>query len=406
MPRKTRILIAATVIALAAALLLGESGPPEAAPTARADARAPERPAAAPIAHRDVAAAAVIRLPTAEPDPAPPPADVRYALDPDGHGETRDPVEPGECTLALFLVDRATGAPLASKARLWRLDAPGNARWGRGDQCQRALTVPKEGLTLEGLADGRYRLDIAAEGVFAAAAAEFGVTGAFTRVVLEVETPGERDAWLVLCDPWGRRVQEAELRAGGGGRSFRSPETPAWARTRERLADPPDWSGGVGGGASFGGTHSRWRKVAAGPRGFSLGAIRDDPRGHRGHTELDVRVPGYVEVTVKVEGGDPRAHDYVGVLVDPTPILRAIVLPDGRTGADLDDAFVLQVRAIHREDARTGSPWREVPVALWLRHDVRDRYEPFEHSFTLHEGFPGLHPLVPRAVPPAVGGAR
>ena len=48
-----------------------------------------------------------------------------------------DPPEQGQCDLTLDFIDSITGEAVSGEVKLYRLDAPGNELWTRGDQLQR-----------------------------------------------------------------------------------------------------------------------------------------------------------------------------------------------------------------------------------------------------------------------------
>ncbi|MFT5288566.1 MAG: hypothetical protein ACI8QS_000601 [Planctomycetota bacterium] len=119
-----------------------------------------------------------------------------------------DPMERGTSSLELELTDGSTGKPMPSGVILWRIDAPANYFWKRGDQAVAFEFVGSKGFRFENLADGRYRPFILEERRHAVHQAVIEVTGN-TQASLSVEMPGRRQVFmkLILLDPGSPSVQ-------------------------------------------------------------------------------------------------------------------------------------------------------------------------------------------------------
>ena len=326
--------------------------------------------------------------------PAPGPA---RALSASGEVFPADPIEPGDCALRLAVHDAATGAPVASKVRLWRLDAPGNEWWGPGDQCQREVAVPAEGLTIEGLAAGRYRAVALAAALGSDDPPGFAVDGVETSVALAIATPGERLAWLRLYDHAGAPIDRARLRVGSRSRSPRLRAAPAWVEKRELVREPEVWAGGGGGGSfstSRGCGGSPPPFVEAGPRGFRLGPFEDDSKGERRSASVTAETESGETVWVRVSGLDEGDREYVAVAVPAAVAAERVVRADGLA---VDPALLwIRCRPILRADAKTNTPWLEVPIDVEVRTLRQDEFEPFEFTFRLGDERRPPHVLTPK----------
>lgn len=327
--------------------------------------------------------------------PAAPRSDVALSA----HGEVipADQVEEGPCALRLSVSDAVTGAAMESTIRLWRLDAPGNETWGPGDQCQREVKVPVDGHTIEGLAAGRYRAVAFAARVGSDDDEGFVVGGPMTDVTLAIESPGERPAWLELYDVDGVRIERARLRVSSSTRRRKAPAAPDWVEPREliRVPDDPLFSGGSGGFATSRGCGGAPPPiVTAGPDGFDLGTFPNDSKGEKRSVSVHVDVEGTASTWVDVEGADKGQRRYVGVAIDPASVVPRIVRDDGDP---VDPALLwIRCRPILASAAKTDTPWLEVPIEVEIRTLEKDRFEPFEFTYTLGDEAQELHVLTPR----------
>jgi len=308
-----------------------------------------------------------------------------------------DPVETGECTLRLLLLDRATLAGVQSKIDLWRLDAPGNAEWARGDQLQLRAEIPEEGCELGGLPEGEYRVVVHAGRSDQPGSPPVVLRTPGTVFTVYVDRPELLPAWLKLTDGHGRPIQEAVATHLGSMVTSVAESAPDWVERRQ-VKDPNKSSvQGGGAGGSFSGTHfSGYRKpVVAGPRGFELGPFPAD--AHEGQRTDWIRFQrqGYCDVRCTVWGADREQRTYAGVMIRPDRIYHAIRLPDGTTADSFPAAVRVTSGTILEADARTGAPWREAPIDVTVEHPD---YQRLNFRFRLED-----EPLETRVLQPKKG---
>lgn len=301
-------------------------------------------------------------------------------------GPPDDPIEKGECALVLRLMDRSSGAFLASSVDLWRLDAPGNSKYTRGDQRQvRGIEVPEEGVRIEELPAGRYRVQCSASRDDAAGPPPFSVAPFETFMTVYIDRPEKRPAWLKIHDERGGLITEAEFRHLGRSGAVRVLERPQWAVGRE-LKDPGDTihvGGGVGGGF-FGSTSGRrYRTVQAGPGGFALGSFEGNSVSRDRSDRLRFRKDSLCDVSCRVRGRDRENRTYVAVMIEPDPVLRSIRLPDGTTAALFAEHVSIESGSLLEAEAKTNAPWTEVPISVRIRHPG---YQEVRFNFRLMDG--------------------
>lgn len=342
--------MALVLVALATSWLLAprarpraDVGPQVVAPAKRGDE---PRPA---VAVREVARDP-LESPTPEPQvedelDAPPEAWVEVAED----ELPPDPVEFGPAALSLRLIDARSGAPVASRVELWRVEAPGNAGWTAGDQLQLAADVPLEGARFANLPEGRYRA-VCDAARFDQPPPAFELRAPHGEVEVALEMPRAFELRVRFVDRFGEPYASAEWWQEGA-----RPVEPAPHRTRARAPRGVEvwvdsevlmWSGdpelhGLGGPQADG--------------GWSLGRQRERSRGERLVRVLRLRAPdgalAEVEVPARAEG------DLALVAVGLPDDLAAsgVRLPDGRASAARVSALGL---------ARAVADWRRAPVLI------------------------------------------
>ena len=283
-----------------------------------------------------------------------------------------DPLERGDCALELHLQDAETSEPVAGVVALYRLDAPGNEHWTRGDQLQANVDVPVGGATVEGLPAGLYRPHCLSQRFPPIDHESFEITGARTTWVVRVPMPRSFRAFLVVRDEDGRGLERGDLSGISLGSSMR-PAEPHWLRPRRaRDAGIIGLGGGAGGSWNRSGTR---RRGAAGPRGrYLLNAYaEDDCRLHR-RVLWFWRSPGRSEVRALLDLEVWRETTFLGVSVPLAPIQEAVLLPSGQRAIDAGAEFSAWCDA-HPEEA----PARiEVQVRLADFQELRFAFAPGE----------------------------
>jgi len=242
------------------------------------------------------------------------------------------PPLPGVGALRLQLRDDECGEPVAHSVQLWRLGLVEDAEWYAGDHLQGSFEIPVEGLRIERLPHGRYRVYSDAFRTRSDDPPEFSVVGAETKIELSIPTRRSRRVFLRLYDEAGRLIQAGRYRRGGGHVWTRSEvRYPAWrvkrARKEGAVAEP---LGGVpGSGPGERDSHA----VTAGPSGFDLGLHTDAARHTGRFFWHHLQVEGRNEVQLPLRGEETRDRTYVGVAYSRSAIERSVFLPDGALAA-------------------------------------------------------------------------
>ncbi|MCP3914948.1 MAG: hypothetical protein GY711_05295 [bacterium] len=197
-----------------------------------------------------------------------------------------DPIDTGSASLRLTLLDAATGDAAASPVVLWRLDAPANAYWSRGDQGVATLHVGGDGATFEGLAGGVYRTVCLGQRAGAEDPPAFFVSGA-TEHTLSLSMPTARPVRLVVRRG-GKRVTRLEALLQPIGERPRPAYAPHWVCQRE-LLDPPDVWVTESSDSSSNSLDVHWTVLVAGHDGFDLGVLPGDRQDRTYSRRVDLR---------------------------------------------------------------------------------------------------------------------
>jgi len=305
--------------------------------------------------------------------PAPPPAPAEAPGERTAPGTPippapEDPVEEGECSLHIALADRDSGRELAGSVALYRLDAPGNEHWTRGDQLQCMVDVAVGGTLVEKLPGGAYRIFCLDQPAKSEDPEAFLVSGALTRRTFAIPSPRWFEAWLVVVDENGRRFDRGRLRGGGRYHTDRSME-PGW-RVARALREPDKYFTGRGFGAGAMGGRSVRAATAVDGR-FPLGRYLEDARRRVGHVRWSWQSPERTEVRVEIDQAGARPREYGGISIPIDPIRRSILLPDG--GSALERGA--RIEAWH--DAAEGRPPEPALAVIRVRATLNG-HEPLE----------------------------
>ena len=281
-----------------------------------------------------------------------------------------DPIERGACALHLSVIDRATREPVVTGVHLFRLDAPENEAFGRGDQLQQVAYIPIEGLFLTDLPEDEYRVVVDAQRLASPSPPAFEVAGSLTRHVLEIDLPRSVPIWLEVYEVDGTRLEEIDLRSPEDRVHWDSNRREDWMRKRPVLAE-----GFVEFESSEGsplGGDPIWESRRAESEGFALGQAREPNKGEHRRTLHGATLPGRTRVELWV---DPETLDfdsirelrYVAVLADLDDLLPHVLLPDGSDATAFAEAVDACCRARPRSSLSTDEPWRELPVQVHAR---------------------------------------
>ncbi len=288
-----------------------------------------------------------------------------------------DPVERGECALFLQLFDAETREPVRSNVQLWRLDAPGNEGWTRGDQLQATLDVGDGGRWFRELPAGRYRARCEGEHRAAEDPPEFVVECPTTSHHLDLSLPRERDVTVRLFTADGDPVRRAEFRLERRGAHTRSADRPSWVTRREPTNGALSSVFGMGGGWS-GRMRGGWRALEADATGrFLVGACAEGTRTSTPTYVLEMRAGDFAPVYHDFDG-DAETMDLVSVLIDPAPVQASVLAPDGRTCAELADGLRVTAGAVGATDDPRADRER---VVFEASRRWKDDYQDLEFEF-------------------------
>jgi len=294
-----------------------------------------------------------------------------------------DPIELGECSLFLEVFESETREPVATEVLIWRLDAPGNEHWKRGDQLQTRVEVDEHGSWVHELPEGRYRARCVVQRQMSDDPVEFVVSGATTSYRLDIDLPGERPLLVQLFRADGRAVERAEFQLARYGISSHVPDGPPWVVDREPKFERGDWGIGMG-GRSSGYRRRGWASLSSDAGGwFHIGTVRESSRSMTNNYRFAARVKGdsFAEVSHYFDG-DAEELRLISVLFDPEPIQESVVTPEGATCLELEDGLQVTAGALPYVEGDV-TPWRKVVLKAWRRWE--DDYEDLEFEFTLDD---------------------
>jgi len=331
------------------------------------------------------------RGPSAEtpPDPEPDPPEEEVEELPE------DPIELGDCGLYLRAVAAETHEPLRTHVWLYRLDAPANELYGRGDQLQTSFDLPEGGRWIERLPAGSYRAICGDQVQGASDPPAFGVAGPHTEVELRLRVPPVGRARLLLFDLHGAPVEVVEW-YGCISTSWGSDVPHAgWVQARPFIVEGDLFYEETSCSGMADEIEQPTRRLEADPSGFDFGSVRAATRGGGGETRHELGWPAHnrVEVPVSWEGrGEPTR---VAVLVPLGEIAGALWLDDG--GRPDPSLLEIQATCLARriDDLPQEAPWRAVSIGVSVSYPG--------HSSLSFEWTPGEGALADQFLPRATG---
>ncbi len=301
-----------------------------------------------------------------------------------------DPVQTGECSLVLHFFDSLSGEPVSGKADLWRLAAPGNEHWTKGDQKQATVTAKEGTARCDKLPPGRYRVfsHFARKG--ADSAQEFSIAGELTSASISVEMPRMEQVYLRLVDARGKQLVNSETRSleimnRGYQHTTRGGLEPEWQVARMPLNS--NVLGMLGGGGGYmGASHRSWKPVEHGPKGVLVGELRGDSREARRSYRRKLRMNEGPGTTVLLE--THGTGEYVAVLPSHQEIHDRLEFPADATRLDLMDELWMTVQAVP-VDTSIG----ESTSSQWSLSEVTIRISVSEYQNVNVKWIPGEEPV-------------
>lgn len=289
----------------------------------------------------------------------------------DWGGAPRTPLDPivgGNASVHIELMDRE-GSPLASRISLWKVDAPESLTWTAGSQRQQVVEVPIEGLSIDGLAAGTYRVQVDECARNEDDPTAFEVReGARQRVVLRTLTPIDRPFHLRLFRMDGTRVERAHLARRRRGSNRRNHPSPPWATPREpRVTTDLFRGGGFGGSRTTGGIGSP-EEIVAGEKGLPLGEFTQGTRRREPRWEVRLTLPTEGLRTPSLNGIDVDGSTELAALaVDVSHILERVHLADGRTGDSAGVVVTVAPQVLDAEHLQDVAAWQACTVEITAR---------------------------------------
>ena len=299
----------------------------------------------------------------------------------------------GAATLRLRLRADPGGGAAAMRVRLWRLGVPEDAAYSEGDELRAALDVPEEGVTIERLPAGRYRVQCL-DARDAPDPPEFGISDGVNE--RDVEVPVRRGFRLRLriVDENSAVVQRTMMCPGWTARAHSSEDdlAPRWATPLRRKGEEL-WSDEF---PSFGVGHSLGKDtgpiVTSDRDGFfDLGRHQDPRRGEYERTWPTFVTESRACVSVAVDEEIGVDSTFVGVAPLIGTVLARVVLPNG----EFVDPSTAEVAAWSDAERHpwdvSADAWRTIPVHVKV---VVEDCEPLEFVWTANTA-DDEHTLVP-----------
>ncbi|MFT5291989.1 MAG: hypothetical protein ACI8QS_003033 [Planctomycetota bacterium] len=209
-----------------------------------------------------------------------------------------DPVAEGLASLRMNL-SGGSGVPLTSEVILWRIDAPANRFWTRGDQDIARVAVGPAGYLFDDLEPGYYRPVVLGERQSARHQGVIRVEGD-TDVELLVQQPGKRSALLQLMT--GEHLSPTvEASFGPLTAIDHSRDVPPWANPRQIQNEFQ----GIDYHATYGepdsGLSDEWHWLYPLNDLYDLRDLPEDTRGAHFYRVVELRFDGRVPQKLAVE---------------------------------------------------------------------------------------------------------
>jgi hypothetical protein len=282
-----------------------------------------------------------------------------------------DPPEAGECDLTIDFVDSITGEAVAGEVKLYRIDAPGNELWTRGDQLQRRGYAKGGQFDATQIPVGTYRAYPLFARLHAPTPMPFDVTGPSTRIEQAVEMPHIEQIQLQLFRSDGvlfnGHPKSFEFRKLGPLPEGSAKTEPNWLKYRNPRDDNVAYFS-ESGLVTFG-IESPWKNYPFDANGFSLWSIRGDNREQPWLHRIEARRNHRLTNIIRLK---PTGNNfYAAVFLDPEDLQQALVFPPNQDEIDLRSKFKIQVDAIPL-DLEAGRSldhaWKQCSIEIKLKH--------------------------------------
>lgn len=301
--------------------------------------------------------------------------------------------EPVTASVFLRVLDRATGASLASPIELWQLGLPEDEVWGPGDRLHGEFELPTDGLEIENLPLGRYRALVLARPRGAEDPPEFTLGAGGLSVELQIDLPRAYRLYLQVVDESGVPVEQAWIKRSI---EYLGRAKAAFAKPRWKKGDEHFFGVGGGAGGSYRGTTRRpsergfelhtWREVSCGSVFTRKLLLRPEGRG-----DVLWKHTGLVEAGKIPEQRIVGERDFLGVALPESWFDDALFLPDGRRARDAGASIQIVSDTV---ELRAGEPrpWLRVPIRVSAQ---AEGFRDLAFSYRLERGPPDMRVLEP-----------
>jgi len=262
-------------------------------------------------------------------------------------------------------VENASGRPLASHFRLYRLHAPENEFFEAGDQVQFEGELPPHGLALRRLPAGEYRVACWRGWKGSPDPPPFTVEGEQTTVVLRLVVAPSAPAYLAIFDDNGVPLQEVDRR-----RTVHEP-----AGDSQPALDWVTWRAPKRGFLTTEGTlqfdadrGAEVEPLTRGFEGFALGRVQAPEKVEPHRRRVFLGLPGWTEVIVPLAWDGQFDPTWVAVMAPIEKVIDGLWLENG----DRPDPELLRLAA-----TSSAEPLGELPpLEPWspLAIDVTAEY--------------------------------
>lgn len=276
-----------------------------------------------------------------------------------------DPVQTGDCTLALTLTSDIDATPLSTTFELWRIGEPGNEHWTAGDRRIQTLETEEGRATVHDLAAGRYRVHAHGQRDKSNDPKAFAVSGAMTEITLSLPAPRRFQVRLRVYDQAGRFVLRGHKQSGGASSYSRSGDRkPSWVERRRLREGILNRGSSIGCGCGSGGGRGAKVAVEALDGTFDMLTMRESERRRSWSCTWYLHPEEGTKVSVYARSDTARDRVFVGATLPLAELHDAIRLPDGSRAIDAGARIRAECSAVLVGEDGVEPDWRRLPIKV------------------------------------------